>query len=156
MEHKPFQLIMYAIFVQVPTITQVVRHLSGEGWHLLCQPARLLPPSSFLLPPSSFLLPPSSFLPRTSTGSSRSLCSPPDRNSNIRIKVIPARHQLHALDHTVPRRISNARSGSECPPRTSTARSGSKCYPPRTSTTSFRAKRSPPDFHHEKNRRSTR
>ena len=95
---------------------------------------------------------------RTSTtASSRSQFSPPDPNSKLRIRVIPAGPQLQALDRSFPRRTRTASSGSECSPPPATT-SGSKCSPPDlhrqapdqsvsrgTSTASSGSECSPPD-----------
>ena len=63
----------------------VFPHLSSEGCWILCQLSGLL------------LLPPPPRIHRTSTASARSQCSPPDPNSKLRIRVIPAGPQLQAV-----------------------------------------------------------
>jgi len=68
--------------------------LSGERCWVLRQLSRLL-----------LLL----LLPRASIATCRSQCSPPDPNSKLRIRVIPARSQLQALDRNVRRQNSKPR-----------------------------------------------
>ena len=60
-------------------------------------------------PSSSFLL-----LRRASTARARSQGSPPDQNSKLRIRVIPAGPEQQAQDQSDPPRTSTASAGSQC------------------------------------------
>ena len=71
----------------------------------------------------------SSFLRQTSTASSRSQLSPPDPNSNLWIKVIPAGPQLQALERSVPRRTSTACARSQCSPPDPNSKLWIKVFP---------------------------